>query len=189
MVSKLYVCQKDINNKYIERLTLFEGIFERRDVRAEPWMGEVGSRTGLRWFRLSLLFRWKRFSPPSSFFGGTFSSQLIIKAFSLCKIGEGGIDNLITSYKEFLPRMGGYMTDGSGRVNLRRAELMLQELGRIEDDTFHQRKKTHDIISQRREQRRKRDQDKREAFLKEQRAKRKTRDFDLSNSNYVIFAC
>ena len=48
MVSKLYVCQKDINNKYIERLTLFEGIFERRDVRAEPWMGEVGSRTGLR---------------------------------------------------------------------------------------------------------------------------------------------
>ena len=94
-----------------------------------------------------------------------------VKAFSLCKIGEGGIDNLITSYKEFLPRMGGYMTDGSGRVNLRRAELMLQELGRIEDGTFRQRKKTHDIISQRREQRRKRDQDKREAFLKEQRAK------------------
>jgi len=102
------------------------------------------------------------------------------------EIGEGGIDNLITSYKEFLPRMGGYMTDGSGRVNLRRAELMLQELGRIEDGTFRQRKKTHDIISQRREQRRKRDQDKREAFLKEQRAKRKTRDFDLSETARLL---
>jgi len=102
------------------------------------------------------------------------------------EIGEGGIDNLITSYKEFLPRVGGYLTDGSGRANLRRAELMLQELGRIEDQTFRQRKKTHDIIGERRKQRDKRNQDKRQRFMEEQRAKRKTRDFDLTETARLL---
>ena len=32
------------------------------------------------------------------------------------EIGEGGIDNLMESYKQFLPRMGGYLTDGSGKT-------------------------------------------------------------------------
>eukprot|EP00494_Astrolonche_serrata_P033888 UN34157 len=106
------------------------------------------------------------------------------------EIGEGGIDNLLTTYKQFLPRMGGYVTDGSGRVNLRRCDMMLGELGKIEDDVFRQRKKTHDILSKRRKERDERnakfmEQREREKALEEARLK-KTRDLDMSETARLL---
>ena len=73
---------------------------------------------------------------------------------------------------------------------------MLQELGRIEDETFRQRKKTHDIIKQRRESRDKQRQGQRAEQERKQRqeqemyfqqtGKRKSRDFDLSKISYIF---
>jgi hypothetical protein len=74
---------------------------------------------------------------------------------------------------------------------------MLQELGRIEDEVFRQRKKTHDIIKQRRESRDKQRQSQRQEQERQQRmeqemyfkqtGKRKSRDFDLSKISHILF--
>ncbi|GAO50564.1 hypothetical protein G7K_4688-t1 [Saitoella complicata NRRL Y-17804] len=55
------------------------------------------------------------------------------------EIREGAIDTLQNIWKRNLPAMGGYLTlDGS--VNMERAQIVLNELGKQEDNIFRRRK-------------------------------------------------
>merc|ERR1719150_1709609 len=49
------------------------------------------------------------------------------------EIREGAIDNLLKYYKTTLPKFGGYLTESGGKVNLKRANDLLRQLGDIED--------------------------------------------------------
>jgi len=52
------------------------------------------------------------------------------------KIREGAIDALIYLYKKILPTMDNYITNGKGQVNLDKAEILFQNLGKIEAEFF-----------------------------------------------------
>jgi 5'-3' exoribonuclease 2 len=55
------------------------------------------------------------------------------------EIREGAIDTLLKIWKKELPRMGGYVTN-HGRIELERAEIILEGLARSEDDIFRRRR-------------------------------------------------
>ncbi|XP_018563382.1 5'-3' exoribonuclease 2 homolog [Anoplophora glabripennis] len=54
------------------------------------------------------------------------------------EIREGAIDRLVTLYKDCVYKTGGYLTD-SGDVNLERVQLIMLELGKVEDQIFKTR--------------------------------------------------
>lgn len=56
------------------------------------------------------------------------------------EIREGAIDRLINLYKNTVYKTGGYLTK-SGEVNLERVQMILRDLGTVEDDIFTQRQK------------------------------------------------
>ena len=51
-------------------------------------------------------------------------------------IRDGALDYLFNVYKRILPGLGGYLTDHGGRVNLDRVDVILAEVGSIEDYVF-----------------------------------------------------
>jgi 5'-3' exoribonuclease 2 len=53
-------------------------------------------------------------------------------------IRDGALDFLILIYAKLLPAMGGYLTDG-GNVNLSRVDVILAEVGAVEDTIFQRR--------------------------------------------------
>ncbi|CAH0480371.1 unnamed protein product [Peronospora belbahrii] len=53
-------------------------------------------------------------------------------------IRDGALDFLILVYAKLLPAMGGYLTDG-GHVNLSRVDVILAEVGQVEDVIFQRR--------------------------------------------------
>lgn len=55
------------------------------------------------------------------------------------EIREGAIDTLLRIWRDELPRMGGYLTD-HGRVELSRADIVLQGLAKREDEIFRRRR-------------------------------------------------
>ncbi|KAL7410956.1 XRN 5'-3' exonuclease N-terminus-domain-containing protein [Mrakia frigida] len=57
------------------------------------------------------------------------------------EIREGAIDTLIRIWKAELPRMGGYVTN-HGRIELARAEVILEGLAKSEDDIFRKRRES-----------------------------------------------
>eukprot|EP01137_Pigoraptor_chileana_P008821 Opistho-2@56178 len=65
------------------------------------------------------------------------------------EIREGAIDRLVTIYKRLLPKMGGFITD-SGEADVHRTQMVLSELGTMEDSIFQSRQerelrnKSHD---------------------------------------------
>ncbi|GME37229.1 5-3 exoribonuclease 2 [Neofusicoccum parvum] len=59
------------------------------------------------------------------------------------EIREGGIDTLITIWRDNLASMGGYVTK-DGHVDLARAQVILQGLAKLEDGIFKRRKETED---------------------------------------------
>lgn len=54
------------------------------------------------------------------------------------EIREGAIDRLVGIYKRVLPRCGGYLAK-HGIVDLKRVEMVLRELGFVEDEIFKKR--------------------------------------------------
>jgi len=70
------------------------------------------------------------------------------------EIREGAIDRLIKLYKRAVYKTGGYLTD-SGSMNLARVQLILTELGEVEDQIFKKRRET-DLEMKRRDEQRKR---------------------------------
>lgn len=55
------------------------------------------------------------------------------------EIREGAIDTLLKIWRHELPRMGGYLTN-NGRLELARAQIILEGLARREDDIFQRRR-------------------------------------------------
>lgn len=68
------------------------------------------------------------------------------------EIREGAIDRLIGLWKRVLYKTKGYLTD-SGHVHLDRVQLMLTDLGEMEDAIFKKRKETEEMFKQRDENR------------------------------------
>ncbi|XP_056639488.1 5'-3' exoribonuclease 2 homolog [Diorhabda sublineata] len=54
------------------------------------------------------------------------------------EIREGAIDRLVGLYKNCVYKTGGYLTD-SGEVNLERVQMIMLELGKMEDEIFKNR--------------------------------------------------
>jgi 5'-3' exonuclease len=52
------------------------------------------------------------------------------------KIREGAIDALLYLYKKILPELDGYLTEGNGKINLRRTEILLEKLAKVENAVF-----------------------------------------------------
>ena len=71
------------------------------------------------------------------------------------EIREGAIDRLIKLYKRAVYKTGGYLTD-SGSINLARVQLILSELGEVEDEIFKKRRETDVEMKRRNEERKKR---------------------------------
>ncbi|VDI83646.1 5'-3' exoribonuclease 2 [Mytilus galloprovincialis] len=69
------------------------------------------------------------------------------------EIRENAIDRLIKLYKNCVRRTGGYLTD-SGVVNLSRVQIIMQELGEVEDEIFKKRR-NNELEFQRRNKERK----------------------------------
>lgn len=67
------------------------------------------------------------------------------------EIREGGIDRLVGIYKHCLPRMGGYLAE-NGYCNLKRVQMILQELGQVEDEIFRKRQEFEKRMKRRREE-------------------------------------
>lgn len=64
------------------------------------------------------------------------------------EIREGAIDRLVGIYKRVLPRCGGYLAK-HGIVDLSRVQMVLQELGYVEDEIFKKRQQ-NDLAYKRR---------------------------------------
>ena len=52
------------------------------------------------------------------------------------KIREGAVDALIYLYKHLLPKMKNYLTNGSGKLNLKECETLFKKLSIVEDKFF-----------------------------------------------------
>ena len=52
------------------------------------------------------------------------------------KIREGGIDALTLIYKNILPKMDEYLTNGKGQLNLQQCEILFKDLSQIEGEFF-----------------------------------------------------
>ena len=83
--------------------------------------------------------------PCSCFFvGNDFLPHL-----PLLEIREGAIERLVAIYKRLLPSLGGYLSENSGELNLSRIDVLLSDLGLVEESIFKQRKGKEDFIKQR----------------------------------------
>ncbi|XP_059616160.1 5'-3' exoribonuclease 2 homolog [Phlebotomus argentipes] len=69
------------------------------------------------------------------------------------EIREGAIDRLVNLYKKCVYKTGGYLTD-SGDVNLQRVEMIMQDLGLMEDQIFKTRQQKEQMFKMRDKQRR-----------------------------------
>lgn len=64
------------------------------------------------------------------------------------ELREGAVDILIEIYKNNIDRMGGYICK-DGKVNLRRAQIILDELGKIENIIFRKRREKEERFQER----------------------------------------
>jgi 5'-3' exoribonuclease 2 len=68
-------------------------------------------------------------------------------------IREGALDAIIFIYKNLLPSLGGYLTNGKGGLNFSEVDVLLDDLARVEEEFFRQ----HQRNAERNEERRRRD--------------------------------
>ena len=66
-------------------------------------------------------------------------------------IRDGALDYLFNVYRRLLPGLGGYLTDHGGKVNLDRVDVILAEVGAIEDYVFEMKHKNEENNKARRE--------------------------------------
>lgn len=77
------------------------------------------------------------------------------------EIREGAIDRLVGIYKRVLPRCGGYLAK-HGIVDLSRVQMVLQELGYVEDEIFKKRQENDLAYKRRLKANKERDRQKRQ---------------------------
>ena len=68
-------------------------------------------------------------------------------------IRDGAIEFLFNVYKRVLPSLGDYLTRPGGLINLSNVDVILAEVGQIEDEVFQRRKADEDREKDRRQQR------------------------------------
>lgn len=66
-------------------------------------------------------------------------------------IRDGALDYLFNVYRRILPGLGGYLTGHGGKVNLDRVDVILAEVGAIEDYVFEMKHKNEQNEKSRRE--------------------------------------
>ncbi|XP_012275979.1 5'-3' exoribonuclease 2 homolog isoform X2 [Orussus abietinus] len=71
------------------------------------------------------------------------------------EIREGAIDRLVNLYKKTVYRTGGFLTD-SGDVNLDRVQMIMSDLGNVEDEIFKKRQQNELAFKQREKDKKKR---------------------------------
>jgi len=67
----------------------------------------------------------------------------------LLEIREGAIERLVGIYKRLLPSLEAYISENGGQLNLSRVDVLLSDLGVVEDSIFKQRKSKEDYFKQR----------------------------------------
>ncbi len=67
-------------------------------------------------------------------------------------IRDGALDYLFNVYKRLLPSLGGYITNHGGQVNLSRVDVILAEVGAIEDHVFSMKHENEQNERRRREE-------------------------------------
>ncbi|XP_011686164.1 PREDICTED: 5'-3' exoribonuclease 2 homolog [Wasmannia auropunctata] len=73
------------------------------------------------------------------------------------EIREGAIDRLVALYKKAVYKTGGFLTD-SGDVNLDRVQLIMSDLGDVEDEIFKKRQQNELAFKQREKDKKKRNE-------------------------------
>lgn len=73
-------------------------------------------------------------------------------------IRDGALDFLFNVYKRILPTLGDYITDHGGNVNLSHVDVILAEVGSIEDYVFSMKHQNEESEKKRKEQYKKRKQ-------------------------------
>jgi len=96
------------------------------------------------------------------------------------EIREGALDELITFYKQNLPKFGGYLTESGGRVNLQRANALLKQLGDREDEVFKNRTQSEQDRHRRNQNR---ENMKRKQKIYERRSKQPEKQQQDNNNN------
>lgn len=71
------------------------------------------------------------------------------------EIREGAVDRLVELYKKCVYKTGGYLTD-SGEVNLDRVQLIMNDLGLVEDTIFKERQRREEQFKAREKAKRRR---------------------------------
>lgn len=71
------------------------------------------------------------------------------------EIREGAVDRLVDLYKKCVYKTGGYLTD-SGEVNLDRVQLIMNDLGLVEDQIFKERQRREEQFKAREKAKRRR---------------------------------
>ncbi|XP_046426215.1 5'-3' exoribonuclease 2 homolog isoform X1 [Neodiprion fabricii] len=71
------------------------------------------------------------------------------------EIREGAIDRLVNLYKKTVYKTGGFLTD-SGDVNLDRVQMIMSDLGNVEDEIFKKRQQNELSFKQREKNKKKR---------------------------------
>jgi 5'-3' exoribonuclease 2 len=71
----------------------------------------------------------------------------------LLEIREGAIERLVGIYKRLLPSLGGYLSEDAGQLNFSRVDVLLSDLGLVEDSIFKSRKSKEEFFKKRDENR------------------------------------
>ncbi|WVQ75552.1 5'-3' exoribonuclease 2 [Cryptococcus sp. DSM 104548] len=99
------------------------------------------------------------------------------------EIREGAIDMLLKIWRAELPRMGGYLTN-HGKVNLDRAQVILEGLAKAEDEIFQKRKSDEDR-QENQQKRRRVDEHRRQDDEKAREESAKNGTVSLNGTDYV----
>ena len=61
-------------------------------------------------------------------------------------IRDGALDFLFNVYKRILPTLGDYITNHGGEVNLSHVDVILAEVGAIEDYVFSMKHQNEEVL-------------------------------------------
>lgn len=127
-----------------------------------------------------------QFSTPSHPYLLTHLGNDFLPHLPSLEIREGAIDKLIELWRKHIPLLGGYLTH-SGDIDLRKAAILLRELGSVEDDIFRERRAVEERKRVAR-RRRKLEAKEAEAMRRERIEGRRPENVAASMANLPVFS-
>lgn len=100
------------------------------------------------------------------------------------ELREGAIDILLKIYKEIQGRLGGYICDG-GKVNLQRAQMVMEELAKVEPTIFEKRQLKEERRLENIQRRKAAELEEQESLKSSENSSKRTR-YDLPSSSAKI---